>query len=105
MELKISAPGLDLDEDERNLIVKSLRKIDRRLRNYDPVHAHVRINRDADGAPSRKVTLEVQYGRNHLVSTAEHADGQQALNHARDEIIRQINHAKKRGGHSDYAKR
>ena len=105
MELKISAPGLDLDDADRELIEKSLRKIDRRLRNYDQVQAEVRINRGSDHALSRRVTLEIEYGRNHLVATAEHTEGQQALNHARDELLRQINDAKKRGGHSDYAKR
>jgi ribosome-associated translation inhibitor RaiA len=105
MELQISSPGLDLDDDDRELIEKSLRKIDRRLRNHDRVRTEVRINRGAAGDLSRKVTLEVDYGRNHLVATAEHAEGQQALNHARDEMIRQINDSKKRGGHSDYAKR
>ena len=105
MELKISAPGLDLDQDDLTLIEKSLRKLDRRLRHYDRVEAEVRITRGADGNPSRRVTLEVGYGRHHLVATAEHNEGQQALNHARDEMIRQINDAKKHGGHSDYAKR
>ena len=105
MELKVSAPGLDLDQDDLDLIEKSLRKLDRRLKHYNRVIAEVRINRGANGDPSRRVTLEVDYGRNHLVATAEHNEGQQALNHARDEMIRQINDGKKRGGHSDYAKR
>lgn len=105
MELKISAPGLDLDDDDRARIERSMEKIDRRLKSRDLVYAEVRISGAADGAPSRKVTIELEFGRKHLVATAEDAEGRRALNRARDEILRQINDGKRRGSHSDYAKR
>ncbi len=105
MELKISAPGLDLDDEDRERIARSLDKIDRRLKDFDLVYAEVRISGRDDGAPVRKVTLEIEYGRNHLVATAEHPEPGQALRQARDSIIRQINDSKPRGSHSDYANR
>jgi ribosome-associated translation inhibitor RaiA len=105
MEVTISAPGMDLTGDDRDRIAKSLEKIDRRLKDYDLVYGEVRISGNDNAAPVRKVTLEIDYGRHHLVAKAEHGDAGQALRQARDEIIRQINDGKARGGHSDYAKR
>src|SRR4051794_11987225 len=104
MELRVSAPGMNLKDSDVDKIQRDLEKIDRRLKEYDLVSAHVRINGNG-GAPSKKVTVEVEYGRNHLIATAEHSEPGQALREARDEILRQINDHKRAKGHSDYTKR
>ncbi len=49
------------------------------------------------------MTIELDYGRNHLIAKAEHADVGQAVREAREELLRQIND-RKRGGHSARAK-
>jgi ribosome-associated translation inhibitor RaiA len=106
MELRVSAPGNTLTEAEVDRIQRDLEKIDRRLKDYDLVYAEVRISNSSErGAPTQQVTLELEFGRNHFVAKAEHADIGQAVREARDEILRQINDRKRARSHSDYTKR
>ena len=104
MELRVSASGTHLDDDDVDRIEKDLQKIDRRLSRFDQVYAEVRINKNDSRSISFNVTLELQYGKQHLVAGGEHADMNQAVREAREDILRQIND-KSRGGHSSFAKR
>ena len=104
MELRVSAPGSHLEDADVDRIEKDLQKIDRRLSRFDEVHAEVRINKNDSHPISFNVTLEVQYGKHHLVAGTEHADMNQAVREAREDVLRQIND-KSRGGHSSFAKR
>ena len=103
MQLRVSSPGIELEDDDIDRITKDLEKVDRRLRQFDEVYADLRINGGPPGVPQHHVTLELQYGRNHLIAKADHADIGIALREAREEILRQIND-RSRGSHSDYAK-
>jgi ribosome-associated translation inhibitor RaiA len=103
MYVRVSSPGWPLQEGDVDRIEKDLEKLDRRLRKYEQVTAEVRINGDDRPATRRHVTLEVEYGRNHLVATAGGADMGRAVREARDEILRQIND-RSRGSHSEYSK-
>ena len=105
MELILSAPGVDIDDDDRARVSQWLEKIDRRLKDRRDVRATVRVTGHDTGKPTRKVTLEIDYGRTHLLATADAQDTGQAVRQARDEIIRQINDMKQRGSHSSYANR
>ena len=102
MELKVSSPGHKLSDEEVDGVHHDLEKIDRRLKNFDPVYAAVRIN-SGEGATQFHVTIELEYGRNHLVAKADSSDVGQGVRRARDELIRQIND-RSRGSHSQYAK-
>ena len=104
MELRVSAPGSHLEDAEVGRIEKDLQKIDRRLTRFDEVFVEVRINKKDSHSPGFDVTLEVQYGKQHLVAGGENADMGQAVREAREDILRQIND-KSRGGHSSFAKR
>ncbi|MDQ4142292.1 MAG: hypothetical protein M3198_00870 [Actinomycetota bacterium] len=102
MELKVSSPGHKLSDEDIDAIQRDLQKIDRRLHNFDPVYAEVRIS-TSEGPPLFHVTVELEYGRNHLVAKADNADMGQGVRHAREELLRQIND-RSRGSHSQYAK-
>ena len=102
MELRVSAPGKDLSDAEVDRITSDLEKIDRRLTRWDEVHAEIRINGN-EHTTTYDVTLTIEYGRNHLVAKARHADMGQAVREAREEMLRQIND-RGRGSHSQYAK-
>ena len=103
MRVTVSAPGRSLDRSQED-IEQDLEKIDRRLRDFrEEVHAEVRVA-DAEGAaPGHHVTVELNYGRNHLIAKAQDADVGVAVRQAREELLRQIND-RSRGGHSEYAK-
>lgn len=103
MQIRVSATGRDLKDGEVALIEKDLDKIARRLDGRSEVYAVVRIN-DHNGGPEARVTLELEYGRNHLLAKADNTDVGQAVREAREEILRQIND-RSRGGHSDFTKR
>ncbi|CAN5592008.1 hypothetical protein BH24ACT26_BH24ACT26_11280 [soil metagenome] len=103
MHLRVSSPGARLKDGEVDRIEKDLQKIDRRLRQFNEVSAEVRINGGDAGAPNHHVTLELQYGRNHLIAKSEGADVGVAVREAREEILRQIND-RSRGSHSEYSK-
>ena len=102
MELRVSAPGTDLERADLDRIQKDLEKLDRRLVRYRQVEAQVRIQ-GKDSSPTHRVTLEVEFGRNHLIAKAENESCMQAVRVARDEVLRQIND-RSRGGHSRHAK-
>ena len=102
MELKVSSPGNKLSDEDIDRIQRDLEKIDRRLHNFDPVYVEVRIS-GAEGPTEFHVTLELEYGRNHLIAKADHADVGQAVRAAREDVLRQIND-RSRGSHSQYAK-
>jgi ribosome-associated translation inhibitor RaiA len=101
MELRVIAPDDDLKDQDVDRIEKDLEKIDRRLESYDLVRADVRIA--TNGGPGRSVTLDLHYGRQHLIAKAEHTKVGQAVRQARDDILRQIND-RSRGGHSSFTK-
>jgi ribosome-associated translation inhibitor RaiA len=104
MQLRVSAPDQKLKESDIDRIQRDLEKIDRRLNNFrDEIYAEVRINTGDNGAKLHTATLELRYGRNHLIAKADHKDPDQAVRLARDEIMRQIND-RSRGSHSQYAK-
>jgi ribosome-associated translation inhibitor RaiA len=104
MHLRVSSPGITLRDGDVDRIQKDLDKIDRRLHRFEEVYAAVRINGSETPGNSHHVTLEVEYGRHHLVATADGADLGQTVRAARDEILRQIND-RSRGSHSEYAKK
>ena len=103
MRVSVSAPGRKVERSQLE-IEQDLEKIDRRLKDFnEEVHAQVRIG-DAQGpAPGHHVTVELNYGRNHLIAKAEDADLGVAVRQAREELLRQIND-RSRGGHSQFAK-
>lgn len=103
MRIRVSSPGKDLKASQIQGIEKDLEKIDRRLADFtEEVSAEVRIN-GRDGSPGFHVTVELDYGRNHLVAKAEHTALGQAVREAREELVRQINDRSRRG-HSSFAK-
>ncbi len=105
MFIRVSSPGNNLKDEDVDLIEKGLEKIARRLREFDErdeITAEVRVKPNDEG-PNQQVTLEVSYGRHHLVATAERSDIHQAVREARDEVMTQIN-SRARGGHSSFAK-
>ena len=101
MELRVVAPGDDLQDQDIDRIEKDLEKIDKRLDSYDLVRAEVRIAEN--GGVSKSVTLELHYGRQHLLAKAQHTKVGQAVRAAREDILRQIND-RSRGGHSSFTK-
>lgn len=102
MELKVSSPGHKLADEDIDGIQRDLEKIDRRLQSFDSVYAEVRIS-TSEGPTEFHITLELEYGRNHLVAKNGNPDMRQGVRRARDEILRQIND-RSRGSHSQYAK-
>jgi ribosome-associated translation inhibitor RaiA len=102
MQLRVSAPGHHLEQDEIDAIATDLEKIDRRLSNYDEVYAEVRISGN-QSTLKYHVTLQVEYRRTHLIAKADSPDMGMAVREAREEVLRQIND-RGRGSHSAYAK-
>ena len=106
MRIRVSAPGNHLKQEEIDAISRDLEKIDRRLQDFkEEVTADVRVsNAQREGTgPGHRVTIELNYGRTHLIAKAENGDVGQAVRIAREELLRQIND-RKRGGHSARAK-
>ena len=102
MRIRVSAPGNHLKQSEIDAIHHDLEKIDRRLADFkQEIEAEVRVK--DDGAPQRHVTIELNYGRTHLLAKAENSDVGQAVREAREELLRQINDRSRRG-HSSFAK-
>jgi ribosome-associated translation inhibitor RaiA len=101
MELRVIAPDDDLKEQDIARIERDLDKIDRRLESYDLVRADLRISEN--GGPGREVTLDLHYGRKHLIAKAQHDKIGQAVRLVRDDILRQVND-RSRGGHSSFTK-
>jgi ribosome-associated translation inhibitor RaiA len=104
MHLRVSAPRTRLDKGDIDRIQKDLEKIDRRLSKFDEVYAELRINGGDAGAPNYHITLELEYGRHHLVAKSENYDMGIAVRDAREDILRQINDRSRRS-HSEYSKR
>jgi len=106
MRIRVSAPGSNLEQEEIDAISRDLEKIDRRLTGFkEEATADVRVSyAQSEGAGrAQRVTIELDYGRNHLIAKAENADVGTAVREAREELLRQIND-RKRGGHSSQAK-
>lgn len=103
MEITISAPHENLSEADLSGIENDVQKIDRRLGEQD-AFLEIRVSGD-HGAPTRLVTMELEYGRNHLIAKEDGQDIRQAVRVARDEIVRQIGKNSPGGSHSDHAKR
>lgn len=104
MRIRVSSPGNHLKQEEIEQISRDLEKIDRRLQDFrDEVSAELRVGHAQGSGKGHRVTLELDYGRTHLIAKAENADVGQAVREAREEILRQIND-RKRGGHSAKAK-
>ena len=101
MELRVITPDDDLKEQDIERIEKDLEKLDRRLVNYDLVRADLRIAKN--GGHGREVTLDLHYGRRHIIAKAQHDKMGQAIRLVRDDILRQIND-RSRGGHSSFTK-
>ena len=103
MRVTVSAPGRKVERSQLE-IEQDLEKIDRRLKDFkEEVHAEVRVGSPQGPAPGHHVTVELNYGRTHLIATAEDADLGVAVRHAKEELLRQIND-RSRGGHSQFAK-
>ncbi len=106
MRIRVSAPGNNLKQEEIDAISRDLEKIDRRLHDFkEEVTADVRVSygQSERAGKAQRVTIELDYGRNHLIAKAENADVGTAVREAREELLRQIND-RKRGGHSSKAK-
>lgn len=101
MRIRVSSPGKSLKDSDIDQVERDLEKIDRRLKQYREVDAAVRIG--TNGGPGYHVTLELDYGRNHLIAKADSEDMGKAVREAREEILRQIND-RSRGGHSSFSK-
>lgn len=103
MRIRVSSPGNRLTERDKDAIEQDLAKIDRRLNDFkEEITAEVRISGN-QSTSTHQVTLELRYGRNHLLAKAEHTDVGQAVREAREEILRQINDRSRRG-HSSFTK-
>jgi ribosome-associated translation inhibitor RaiA len=103
MQLRVSSADQKLKETDIDRIQRDLEKIDRRLNSFREVFAELRINGGNNGGEPHHATLEVRYGRTHLIAKADHPEMGQAVRAARDEILRQIKD-RSRGSHSQYAK-
>jgi len=101
VDLRVIAPDDDLKEQDIERIEKDLEKLDRRLGNYDLVRADLRIAKN--GGHGREVTLDLHYGRRHVIAKAQHDKIGQAIRLVRDDILRQVND-RSRGGHSSFTK-
>ncbi|MGH2730485.1 MAG: HPF/RaiA family ribosome-associated protein [Actinomycetota bacterium] len=103
MRIRVSSPGNRLTDRDKDAIEQDLAKIERRLNDFkEEVTVEVRIEGNRS-TPTHKVTLELRYGRNHLIAKADQADVGQAIREAREEILRQINDRSRRG-HSSFTK-
>ena len=103
MRVTVSAPGRNVDRSALDGIEADLEKIDRRLKDFnEEVHAEVRVGDAQGSAPGHHVTIELDYGRTHLIAKAESSDVGMAVREAREELLRQIND-RSRGGHSQFA--
>lgn len=103
MHIRVSSPGIDVKQSEIDQIEKDLEKVARRLSGYDEVEVLVRVKDSPTAHPSLHVTLELDYGRNHLVAKADDDDSGRAVRAAREDLLRQIND-RSRGGHSSFVK-
>ena len=106
MNIRVSAPGNNLKQEELDAIPRDLEKIERRLAEFkEEITAEVRVTHaQREGAgKAHHVTIELDYGRTHLIAKADNADVGQAVREAREELLRQIND-RKRGGHTAKAK-
>ncbi|HVL63956.1 MAG TPA: HPF/RaiA family ribosome-associated protein [Actinomycetota bacterium] len=103
MFIRIAATGGELSDNDVDQIQKDLGKLERRLKGGKEPYLDIHVSGD-DGAPTRKVTLRLEYGPNQLVATAEEADVLLAVRQARERLLRQIER-EGRGGHADHAKR
>jgi ribosome-associated translation inhibitor RaiA len=104
LRIRVSSPGYELKSRDVDRIERDLEKIDRRLHEYSEVVADVRISNGKNGGRDYNVTVELDYGRNHLMAKADHPDMGQAVREAREELLRQINDRSRRG-HSSFLKR
>ena len=103
MRIRVAAPGNHLKQSEIDAIHRDLEKIDRRLQDSKKdVTAEVRV-RNNGGPASQHVTIELDYGRTHLIAKAENADVGQAVREAREDLLRQISDRSRRG-HSSFSK-
>jgi len=106
MRIRVSSPNGELSEQELDVFQRDLEKIARRLHEFDDreeVRADVRVKENEEG-PNHQVTVELHFGRNHLVATQTGGvDIHQLTRQARDELLRQINDRSRRG-HSSFAK-
>ena len=103
MRIRVSAPGNHLKQSEIDGIHRDLEKIDRRLQDFkQEIEADVRIKSEGS-TPEHHVTVELNFGRTHLLAKAENADVGQAVREAREDLLRQINDRSRRG-HSSFAK-
>ena len=102
MRIRVSSPGVDLNQASIDEIERDLEKIDRRLQDWKEVSAEVRVT---NGNPVTKnhVVIELEYGRNHLIAKADNPDVGIAVREAREDLLRQIND-RSRGGHSSFSK-
>ena len=72
-------------------------KLDQRLQSFLNTSIDLDLHVNDRDTPSQHVTLDVQIGGlKPLVATAASTDLEQALNHVRDEMIRQLTDAKTR---------
>lgn len=103
MRVTVSAPGRSVERSQLE-IEQDLEKIKRRLKDFkEEVHAEVRVGDAQGSAPGHHVTVELNFGRTHLIANAEDKDVGVAVRQAREELLRQIND-RGRGGHSQFAK-
>ena len=103
MQLRVSSADHKLKDSDVDRIERDLEKIDRRLHNFREVFSELRISGGENGGKPHHATLEIRYGRQHLIAKADHEDLGQAVRSAREDILRQIND-RSRGSHSQYAK-
>ena len=105
MRIRVTSPGMDIKQTEIDKIEKDLEKVDRRLSSYDEVEILLRVKDHGSSSahPKVHITMEIDYGRNHLVAKADDDDMFVAVREARDDALRQIND-RSRGGHSSFAK-
>jgi ribosome-associated translation inhibitor RaiA len=106
MRIRVSSPNGELSDQELDQYERDLEKIARRLHEFDDreeILAEVRVQENQEG-PNSHVTVQLHYGRNHLITTqVGKADVHQLTREARDELLRQINDRSRRG-HSSFAK-
>jgi ribosome-associated translation inhibitor RaiA len=105
MRIRVSSPNGELSKEDMDQFERDLEKLGRRLHQYDDreeILAEVRVKENEEG-PNHEVTVELHYGRNHLVANELGTDIHQLAREARDDLLRQINDRSKRG-HSSFAK-
>ena len=105
MRIRVASPNGALDDEEIARIENDLEKIARRLHEFDEreeITADVRVKKNEEGI-NHEVTLEVTYGRHHVVGNTLNTDVHAAVREVRDDVLRQIND-KSRRGHSSFVK-